>query len=247
VELWSAYDEMGERYARHAEDGVYNAHYDRPAVLGLLGDVRGLRVLDAGCGPGFYAEALLAGGAEVAGFDASRAMVDLARERAGARASIDRAELEGPLPYDAESFDRVVCALAIHYSADRGATFAELYRVLRPGGALVVSTQHPATDWLRKGGSYFDRRLETDLWDLADGPQEVRFWREPLSDLVDAATAAGFVIDRLLEPRPGRAVLERSPEDHAKLEREPGFLVLRLRRPAAPLPPLPPLPPLSGR
>jgi hypothetical protein len=64
---------------------------------------------------------------------------------------------------------------------DRAAAFAEFCRVLRPGGAAVVSTQHPVMDWLRKGGSYFQTTLETDLWHAPAGDQPVHFWREPLS------------------------------------------------------------------
>ncbi|MGH3549043.1 MAG: class I SAM-dependent methyltransferase [Pseudonocardiaceae bacterium] len=100
--------------------------------------------------------------AEVVGFDAGQAMVELAWKRLGQRAQIDLARLGEPLPYQAEMFDASICALAIHYVADRSAAFTELYRVLRAGGALVVSTQHPAVDWLRKGGSYFGSMLETD-------------------------------------------------------------------------------------
>lgn len=76
-QLWWAYDAMGDRYREHAEDGVYNAHYDRPAVLEALGPLRDKRVLDAGCGPGLYAEALASAGAQVVGFDASEAMAAL--------------------------------------------------------------------------------------------------------------------------------------------------------------------------
>ncbi len=228
-ELWHPYDRMADEFLAHAEDGAYNAHYDRPAVLELLGDVAGLRVLDAGCGPGLYAEELLARGAEVVGFDASTAMVELARRRVGDRAEIRVARLDEPLPYPDASIDLVVCALAIHYVEDRQAAFAEFRRVLRPGGAAVVSTQHPTTDWLRKGGSYFDRVLETDAWSsLPPGLNEVRYWREPLSDLCTAATDAGFVIQRLVEPRPPESLRERWPEEHAKLSRRPGFLALRL-------------------
>ena len=53
------------------------------------------------------------------------------------------------LPYADGEFDLVVCALAIHYAEDRGAAFREFSRVL--GGAVVFSTHHPTTDWLRKG------------------------------------------------------------------------------------------------
>jgi len=228
-ELWRPYDRMAAEFLAHAEDGAYNAHYDRPTVLELLGDVSGLRVLDAGCGPGLYAEELLARGAEVVECDASTAMVGLARARVGDRAEIRVARLDAPLPYPDDSVDVVLCALAIHYVADRHATFAEMHRVLRPGGAAVVSTQHPTTDWLRKGGSYFDRVLETDAWSsLPVGRNEVRYWREPLSDLCAAATDSGFVIQRLVEPRAPEIMRDRWPAVYEELAQRPGFLALRL-------------------
>jgi hypothetical protein len=95
----------------------------------------------------------------------------------------------------------------------------------------VISTQHPVADWLRKGGSYFDVTLEADVWRTDSGDHEVRFWREPLSRLCAAATGAGFLIEQLIEPLPADTMRERYPEDYAKLTTEPGFLILRLRRP----------------
>jgi SAM-dependent methyltransferase len=221
---------MAEAYRRNAQDSVHNAYYDRPAVLDALGPVGGTQILDAACGPGLYADALLDAGAEVVGFDASSAMVEIARKRLGHRARIDLARLGEPLPYSSASFDLSVCALAIHYVQDAATAFAELHRVLRPGGALVLSTQHPTTDWLRKGGSYFDHVLETDVWKWSGGEQQLRYWRVPLSTLCDWVTGAGFLIERLIEPRPIQAMRTRSPEYYAKLNREPCFLILRLRK-----------------
>ncbi len=232
--LWAAYDGMGDRYRRHAEDSAYNAHYDRPAVLAALGPVAGLTVLDAACGPGLYAADLAAAGAEVAGFDASREMVELARARSGRPAAYRQAVLGEVLPYSDGQFDAAICALAIHYVADLRAAFAELHRVLRPGGVLVVSTQHPTTDWLRKGGSYFETVLESDDWGTPEGPTTMRFWRVPLSALCDAAADAGWLIERLIEPRPAESMRERFPDTYAKLQVEPGFLILKLRKPANP-------------
>src|SRR5215510_11816190 len=91
------FDVFAEEYAVHAEDGAYNALYDRPAVLGLLGDVRGLRVLDAGCGPGLYAAELLDRGAGVVGLDESPEMVRLARRRCGDRLDVRVHDLRSPL------------------------------------------------------------------------------------------------------------------------------------------------------
>jgi ubiquinone/menaquinone biosynthesis C-methylase UbiE len=231
-DLWDAYDKMGLGFQQHAADSAANAHYDRPAVLAALGPVTGRRVLDAACGPGLYLGELLERGGEVTAFDASPVMVSLARQRTAGRVRIDQAALGEPLPYPDGAFDLIVCALAIHYASDRAAAFAEFCRVLRPGGAAVVSTQHPVMDWLRKGGSYFQTTLETDIWHIPSGEQPVHFWREPLSALCAAATDAGFLIEKLIEPVPAETMRERYPEDYEQLSKEPGFLILRLLKPA---------------
>lgn len=226
--LGREYDEMAVLYADHAADSAYNAHYDRPAVLDLCGEVAGRRVLDAACGPGFYAQELLDRGAEVVGFDASAPMLELARARLGDRVELHRATLDDRLPFDDASFDLVVCALAINYARDREATLREFRRVMRPEGAVVVSTQHPTSDWLRKGGSYFEVMVETDTWTGMAEERDVSYWREPLSSLTEASFRAGLVIERLVEPLPAASMRHRWPEQHAKLSREPAFLALRL-------------------
>jgi SAM-dependent methyltransferase len=227
------YDDSGmaRAYEEHASESPYNTHYDRPAALELLGDVRGQRVLDAACGPGLYAAELVARGAELAAFDLSECMLDLARQRVGDAVSLSVASLGDRLPYEDETFDRVLCALAIHYADDRGAAFAEFYRVLRSGGAAVVSTHHPTANWLRDGGSYFDVTIATDTFELDGRHGQIQFWREPLGSLCDAATSAGFLIERVVEPRPTDIVRARWPDTYEKLERQPAFMLLRLVKP----------------
>lgn len=223
---------MAAAFEECAIDGAYNAHYDRPAVLELVGDVAGKRVLDACCGPGLYAAELRDRGGEVSGFDVSLAMLDLARRRLGPGVPLHRAVLGEHLPFDDDHFDVAVCALAIHYADDRRAAFSELFRVLRGGGSLVLSTQHPTVDWLRKGGSYFDVLVEVDTFRLdGRGEWEVRFWREPLSSLTDAATSVGFFIERIVEPLPSATIRERWPDRYEKLAHRPDFLLMRLRKP----------------
>jgi 2-polyprenyl-3-methyl-5-hydroxy-6-metoxy-1,4-benzoquinol methylase len=75
------YDSYAAEYAEHASVAPYNALYDRPATLRLVGDVQGKRVLDAACGPGLYTEELLARQAEVIGCDASPTMIELEAAR----------------------------------------------------------------------------------------------------------------------------------------------------------------------
>jgi len=226
--LWSVYDELASTYESHVASHPYNVAYDRPAVLALLGDVAGERVLDAGCGPGLYAEELVRAGAEVVAFDASLPMVELARARLGTGAKVDHAVLGSTLPYGDESFDAVVCALTIHYVEERVEALRELARVVRPGGRIVLSTHHPTREWLHGNRSYFDVYLYDDRWQVGDTTWDVSYWRFPLTRLCDEIDAAGLVIDRLIETRPDPSMEATAPETWAKLNREPGFLALRL-------------------
>ena len=221
---------MAASYERHAGDSPYKAYYNRPAVLELVGEIAGRRVLDAGCGPGLYADELLTRGADVVALDGSVGMVELARQRLGLRAQVVHADLSEPLPFESAEFDLIICALVLHHLDDREACLREFFRVLGPGGRVVLSTQHPTTDWLRKGGSYFETKEEEDVWQRDEGVYTVRFWREPLTALCSAIANAGFQIDRLVEPLPTAAIRDRWPSHWEQLRREPGFLVLRLAK-----------------
>jgi SAM-dependent methyltransferase len=224
-----SFELFAEDYARHAEASAYNALYDRPAVLDLLGDVRGRRVLDAGCGPGLYAEELVDRGASVVGFDASPHMVRLARQRVGPAAMFQVHDLGQPLDWLEDAcVDVALLALVIHHVDDRVGALREVHRVLRPGGVLVVSTHHPVSDWLRLGGSYFAVERLDEVWNRG---WHVRYWRQPLTKTCEEFADAGFLIERLLEPQPVEAMAGRFPDDDAKLRREPGFIDFRLRKP----------------
>jgi SAM-dependent methyltransferase len=135
------YDAMGEA-CRTANDarGV-TAYYERPATIGLLGDVRGKRVLDAGCGPGALSGWLAGQGAIVTAVDISPEMVRIAHDRLGDSARVLLADLARPLDFAADAgTDLIVASLAMHYLADWDAPLAEFCRILAPGGAVVFST-----------------------------------------------------------------------------------------------------------
>ena len=223
------YERFAGEYAEHAAAGSYNALYDRPAVLELAGPVAGLRVLDAGCGPGLYAQELLARGARVTAFDQSPSLVDLARDRVGTAAEVRVHDLAQPLHWAADaSFDLVVLALVLNYVDDRVAMLREFRRVLTPGGALVISTTHPTADWQRLGGSYFTVAVvESSLSPQHDWP--VRAWRRPLTQVCREFHDAGFLIEKLVEPRPLGEMATSDPEHHAKLEYAPAFIAFRLQ------------------
>jgi len=219
------YEAFAAEFSDHAQDGFFNAYLDRPACLELLGDVAGLRVLDAACGPGLYAEELVRRGAQVAGFDQSPTMVKLGQDRVP-QADLRVHDVGDPLAWLADdSMDVVLFALALEYVDDRVAALREMHRVLRPWGALVLSRLHPTGDWLRHGGSYFDVRVIEETWSQG---WRVRYWLAPLEQTCEELHEAGFLIERLREPRPGVEAEALSPRHYELLHREPrGFVALR--------------------
>lgn len=224
------YEPFADAFAVHAEQSAFNAHYDRPAVLGLLGDVAGRRILDVGCGSGLYAAELIQRGADVVGFDASVRLIELARQRAGSAADLRVHDLRDPLEWLPDgSIDEAIMALVLHHLDDPVLALREVHRVLRPGGRLVVSTVHPVADWRQLGGSYFTDEMINDTWN--DG-WEVRFRRAPLTRWCGEFTGAGFLIERLEEPLPAEAMKERFPDTYDKLTQEPFFIAFVLLKSA---------------
>jgi ubiquinone/menaquinone biosynthesis C-methylase UbiE len=220
------YETFADEFLAVAKNGFFNGHYDRPACLALLGDVAGRRVLDAACGPGLYAEELIRRGADVVGFDQSPRMVELCRERVR-QGDFRVHDLADPISWLPDSsVDLVLFALAIEYVDDRVAALRELRRVLRPGGAMVFSRLHPTGDWLRHGGSYFDLRVVNETWSTG---WQVRYWLMPLQVTCEEIHQAGFLIERLVEPRPVPEAAARQPDMYDMLMREPrGFMAFRL-------------------
>ena len=220
------YDSFAVAYEAHAAVAPYNALYDRPATLDLVGDVEGKRVLDAGCGPGLYAAELVKRGAEVLGCDASPQMVELALATVGDLADVRVHSLEEPFEWvDDLSIDVAVNALVYHYINDRAGFLGEIRRMLKPDGVLVISTHHPAADWHRLGGSYFAVETVTEVWSRG---WEITAWRMPLSQLTAEFAEAGFLIERLVEPSPQPEMAESHPESFHRLSIEPGFILFRL-------------------
>jgi len=224
------YDAMAADYAASNAGDAYNAYYERPAMIAMLGEVAGSRVLDVGCGSGLLTEWLAEHGATVTAFDGSGEMAALARRRLGEDADIHVADLARPLAFAADqAFDLVVASLVLHYVRDWVAVFREFRRVLAPGGAVVFSTHHPFMDWqLDCVGDYFGTRQITETWRKGNAEYEVTFWRRPLSLMFAEIRAGGFTVDALGEPAPLRELESISPSDYRTLTTKPRFLFFRL-------------------
>jgi len=230
-----SYDVIAREYAENVDNAPYNALYERPAMLALLPPVAGARLLDAGCGSGWYAEQLLARGATVDAIDASAAMVDYARRRLLRDSADDRrvrltlavADLACDLPFDDGTFDGIVSPLVLHYLADWRPALREMRRVLQPGGWLQFSTHHPAADATRFGTrDYFATEHVVDHWKWVG---RVEFFRRSLTEICASLADARLAIEKLVEPIPTEEFRIARPDSYERLLMQPEFLIIRAR------------------
>jgi SAM-dependent methyltransferase len=220
-----------------AQDGAYGAEGIAPLELvwgeGFLSPggadevgrivsgalVSGADVLDVGCGTGGAAFVLVADhdARSVVGVDVAQHVVDVATRSAADRGVADRVRFQriepGRLPFADESFDVVFSKDAIIHVPDKAAVFAELHRVLRPGGRLCVG------DWLRGAGSELDGAV-ADFVTSAGGEDE--FFLQTLAELGESVRAAGFVDIELVD---------RCEWYHVQAQQELAALVGPLREP----------------
>jgi SAM-dependent methyltransferase len=218
-------------------DDLYLDHetWIRPAFR-LLGEVRGLRVLDYGCGHGMAAVVLARRGARVTAFDLSTGYLDEtgARARAnGVTLSLVQADGER-LPFADASFDRVWGNAVLHH-LDVEVAARELSRVLRPGGIAVFCEpwgENPLLSWARRRLPYPGKARTPD-----EQPLSRRHLRV-LRQVFPSVTVRGFQLVSMARRvlRPGRLVAGLDWCDDMLLARVPAlqhycrYLVVRLQR-----------------
>jgi ubiquinone/menaquinone biosynthesis C-methylase UbiE len=143
------FDTVAEEYASWYEapsaDG-YALRVRQERVLELL-DLKGGRVLDVGCGPGMLGAELLRRGYEFWGVDAAPGMLAQCRRRLGAGRARLAVGDAARLPFPDGAFDAVICMGVIGNVRAGAAALAELARLVRPGGTLVVSLPNPLSPY----------------------------------------------------------------------------------------------------
>ena len=225
----------------------YRYEFFGPAQVALAGDVQGARLLDVGCGAGYFAREMARRGARVTGVDLAPRMIEHA----------ERIEREQPLGieyvvadaadvasrFGAGAFDVATSCLAVQDMPDVPAVFRAVREVVRPGGRFVLSVAHPCTDtpfreWRKNDDGtkhslaidrYFDRGPIQYLW-KGWGEDFVTYAvHATLEDWIGWALGAGWSLAALREPVPTAEAVAARPdlEDAARV---PYFLMLDLRR-----------------
>ena len=239
-----AWDAISDRYqAEHREQltrspkawGIWSLP---ESEVQLLGGVAGRDVLEYGCGGAQWSIALAKLGARVTGLDNSARQLVHAQEAvdaAGVRVALVHSAAEHT-PFADRSFDVVFCDHGAMSFAAPELTIPEVARILRPGGTFAFGLEHPlhAMAW-DDAANAPSHRLHRSYFalDRVEDPDDgsVAFPR-PVSAYVALLLANGFLLERLLEPRPP-AGSTTTYDGYASLEwasQFPSELMFRARR-----------------
>ncbi|NWC91719.1 MULTISPECIES: bifunctional 2-polyprenyl-6-hydroxyphenol methylase/3-demethylubiquinol 3-O-methyltransferase UbiG [unclassified Pseudomonas] len=207
-----------------------------PALQALLPPMSGLKVVDLGCGYGWFSRWAREQGAErVLGLDVSHKMLARAKEMTSssaiAYAIADLEQLELP----AATFDLAYSSLAFHYIVDLKGLFARIHQALVPGGRLVFSIEHPIFMAPRQPGWLIDEQgrksWPVDSYQL-EGPRVTNWLADgvikqhrTLGTLLTLLIEAGFTLSHVDEWGPSEADLKARPALAEELERPMMLLV----------------------
>jgi ubiquinone/menaquinone biosynthesis C-methylase UbiE len=209
------YERIGDKYHENKSRAIGD-HTELSVVISLAGDVKGKRVLDAGCGPGRHSKKLLDLGARVTGIDISQEMVNIARKHCGERAEIFQADFER-VEFKPSSFDLIVASLSLMYSKEITTPFENFRRWLKPKGRVIFSIYHPVRFFQKTPGFDFSRSRK--LWIHLEGCDVTVFnYYHPLEKYFRALSENRFQVLTFIEP-----VLSRRykgwPEDNYRIPR----------------------------
>jgi len=248
-----AWDKLADKWdSGYTEHGDMNRKYViDPTIFRLTGSVKGLSILDAGCGNGYLCRLLAKKGAKMVGIDLSRRFIEIAEQK----------EKETPLGimyyigtlcnlamFQNETFDMIISNLAIMDVHDLEKAVNELHRILKKNGKLIFSIMHPCfssppihgwvrmpldsnrkEDWLYwKVDRYFERSVE--IWQYLDWPPTYSFHR-PLSDYIKTLVRNSFTITDFEEPIPSkRAMSEHFRDFGNEYDRISWFLIVGAKK-----------------
>lgn len=208
-----------------------------PTVRAMLPSMRGKRVLDLGCGYGWFSRwALERGAASALAVDASDRMLDEARFRTGrGRVAFERCDLERA-DFGPAQFDLAYSSMTFHYVAGTKRLFERIHSSLVPGGRLVFTVEHPILT-APDAELFTSDAMGGRIWPmnryLETGPR-MRSWlagnirkeHRPVATYVNDLIAAGFTLERMEEWSPTAEQLALDPTLAEHIDR-PIFLIFQ--------------------
>jgi 2-polyprenyl-3-methyl-5-hydroxy-6-metoxy-1,4-benzoquinol methylase len=229
---------LGYSQLRRSVHGLDGAA-EWPAIRSMLPDLKGMDIIDLGCGFGWFSRwAIDQGATHVFGIDVSENMLAQAKATEHPNITYRQADLEH-LTLPRASFDLAYSSLVLHYIEDIRGLFATIHGALRPGGHIVFSTEHPiytaptSPQWATGADS---RRIWPLDRYLVEGPRTTDWLAKgvikhhrTIGTTLTLLIQAGFTITHVEEFCPSAEQIAAQPDLEAERDR-PMFLLVSARR-----------------
>ncbi len=240
VDNAAAWDRYSPTYQATAHLPTTTASYgpDIPTEteLRLLGDLKGKRVLELGCGGAQCAISFVKQGATAIGVDSSAEQLAYARrlcDEEDIRVELRQGDLADLAFLRADSIDAVFSANAFNYVEDLGRVFRQVHRVLKVGAPLVFSVPHPMYSMIddSTGPSLRLRRPYFDLTPTVEmvGPAALTEFPRTFAELYMSLVRSSYRVDLVLEPAPVTGG-PRSASYRPAMAMIPSTLIVRARK-----------------
>ncbi len=229
---FKAYHEW--RTKENPEGWFYNDYLEIPAVNELLGNIKGKKILDFGCGTGIYANTLAKKGAVVKGFDVSEEMLSIAREE---NPQLDLRRGSGyKIPFK-EKFDIVLASLVVHYLNNWDKMFQEVSRVLKKNGHFVFSTGNPVMESVKnekrgkKEVNYFcDTNICVGWKDNKGKDMKMCYYHKTYEKIIRTIIKNSFLIVDYRDCFPIKKAKQIFPKEYEEFSRKPLFTAWKVKK-----------------
>ena len=203
---WEASSESYQKESKIPVDIHYGPGAPNEKALKLLGNLKGKKVLEIGCGGAQCGIAMAKKGAKVIGMDISKEQLKFAKnlaEKNKVNIKFYRGDIINLKKIKSNSQDIIFTAWALHYIGNLKKCFKEVKRVLKKNGIFVAALPHPFYDTidyktLKLKRSYFDNGKFEEVY--SDKTKKFVAYYQTFSDIINALIDSGLKIQRVVEP-----------------------------------------------
>jgi malonyl-CoA O-methyltransferase len=213
------YDKWASTYDRDPNPLIT---LEEKITLEFIGNVRGQRVLDLGCGTGRYCVLLANRGANVVGIDPSSEMLEHAKRKVTPTCQFELCHgTMDKISFPDEHFDLIVSALTLGHLPELEPTFGEMVRVLKIGARIVISDAHPY--WPVSGHDY------TEFFDESGQEYRIPLYPHLFDEYWSLCKKFGLHLEDIREPKIDGWLIERFPSME-KYREIPLAIIMKLRK-----------------
>jgi len=190
------YNQIAKKYKKN-RSRIANDVTELPKVLEFAGNVKGLKILDLGCGLGIHAKKYLTRGASVLGIDVSEEMIKICKDYCNGEGEFFVADFENT-EFDKSSFDLIIASFSLHYSNKLNLLFHKFYSWIKPNGRMIFSIYHPIKYFLKTQNFDFSESKKISF-KLSSSDVEIFNYYHPIERYFQWFMESGFELVKIAE------------------------------------------------